>query len=312
MLLIHSVCHQQMDGKRVISFFFPVISLFVIVLLIDINQFVHLILEISPVALLFIVLISIIRPFAGGIRASITFSEIGELSIVDASKGYVLSMYGSIFLPSAIGGDLLRIEHMSQVTGESRKATLTVAGAERAAGLLSLIAITIVLSLFVENQLANFRKMALLLMLLSFIGVVVLLISRKIRPESVIGKLLIPLTKLSNPISIVKVFSLSFFFQLFTLSVPIIVAYALGGFDIALAIALVTPSVAIISTIPISIGGLGIREATFVGMSTMVGVSSEIAFLCGISLSSSLVLSGLPGIFFQKELISSKLDLESE
>ena len=312
MLLIHSVCHQQMDGKRVISFFFPVISLFVIVLLIDINQFVHLILEISPVALLFIVLISIIRPFAGGIRASITFSEIGELSIVDASKGYVLSMYGSIFLPSAIGGDLLRIEHMSQVTGESRKATLTVAGAERAAGLLSLIAITIFLSLFVENQLANFRKMALLFMLLSLTGVVILLISRKIRPESVIGKLLIPLTKLSNPISIVKVFSLSFFFQLFTLSVPIIVAYALGGFDIALAIALVTPSVAIISTIPISIGGLGIREATFVGMSTMVGVSSEIAFLCGISLSSSLVLSGLPGIFFQKELISSKLDLESE
>ena len=93
---------------------------------------------------------------------------------------------------------------------------------------------------------------------------------------------------------------------------PIIVAYALGGFDIALAIALVTPSVAVISTIPISIGGLGLREATFVGMSSMVGVSSEIAFLCGISLSSSLVLSGLPGIFFQKELISSKVDLESE
>ena len=301
-----------MEMKRVLSFIFPLLSLLVIILLIDIDQFIHLILEISPIALLFIVLISIIRPFAGGLRASITFSDIGELSIIDASKGYVLSMYGSIFLPSAIGGDLLRIEHMSQVTGESRKATLTVAGAERAAGLLSLIAITIVLSLFVENQLANFREMSLLLMVLSLIGVVVLLISRKIRPESVIGKMLIPLTKLSNPISIVKVFSLSFFFQLFTLSVPIIVAYALGGFDIALAIALVTPSVAVISTIPISIGGLGLREATFVGMSTMVGVSSEIAFLCGISLSSSLVLSGLPGIFFQKDLISNKVDLESE
>ena len=301
-----------MDGKRVISLVFPLISLFVIILLIDIDQFVHLVLEINPIALLFIVLISIIRPFAGGLRASITFSDIGELSIIDASKGYVLSMYGSIFLPSAIGGDLLRIEHISQVTGESRKAALTVAGAERAAGLLSLVAITILLSLFVENQLANFREMALFLMILSLIGVVVLLISRKIRPESVIGKMLIPLTKLSNPISIVKVFSLSLFFQLFTLSVPIIVAYALGGFDIALAIALVTPSVAVISTIPISIGGLGLREATFVGMSTMVGVSSEIAFLCGISLSSSLVLSGIPGVFFQKELISNKVDLELE
>ena len=104
-----------MDGKRVISFLFPLISLFVIILLIDLDQFIHLILEISPIALLLIVLISIIRPFAGGLRASITFSDIGELSIIDASKGYVLSMYGSIFLPSAIGGDLLRIEHMSQV-----------------------------------------------------------------------------------------------------------------------------------------------------------------------------------------------------
>ena len=301
-----------MGGKNVISFLFPLLSLFVIILLIDLDLFTQLILEISPIALLFVVFISIVRPFAGGLRASVTFSDIGELSIIDASKGYVLSMYGSIFLPSAIGGDLLRIEHMSQVTGESRKAALTVAGAERAAGLLSLIAITIVLSLFVENQLANFIEMALLLIILSLMGVFALLVSRKIRPESVIGKMLIPLTKLSNPISIVKVFSLSFLFQLFTLSVPIIVAYALGGTDIALAIALVTPSVAVISTIPISIGGLGLREATFVGMSTMVGVSSEIAFLCGISLSSSLVLSGLPGIFFQRELISNKVDLESE
>ena len=97
-----------MDGKRVISFLFPLISLFVIVLLIDIDQFAFNFRN-YPIALLFIVLISIIRPFAGGLRASITFSEIGELSIVDTSKGYVLSMYGSIFLPSAIGGDLLRL-----------------------------------------------------------------------------------------------------------------------------------------------------------------------------------------------------------
>ena len=141
-----------MDGKRVLSFVVPLVSLFVITLIIDGEQFVDLILEISPFVLVLIVLISIIRPFAGGLRASITFNDLGKLSIVDATKGYVLSMYGSIFLPSAIGGDLLRIEHMSRVTGESRNVSLTVAGAERGAGLLSLIAITIVFSLLVENQ----------------------------------------------------------------------------------------------------------------------------------------------------------------
>ena len=312
MLLIHFVCHQQMDGKRVLSFVVPLVSLFVITLIIDGEQFVDLILEISPLALALIVLISIIRPFAGGLRASITFNDLGKLSIIDATKGYVLSMYGSIFLPSAIGGDLLRIEHMSRVSGESRNVSLTVAGAERGAGLLSLIAITIVFSLLVENQLADFREMSLLLFSLSSIGVMILLISRKTKPESFIGKMLVPLAKLSNPFSIMKVFSLSLFFQLFTLSVPIVVAYALGGLEIALAIGLVTPLVAIISTIPISIGGLGLREASFVGMGAIVGVSSEIAFLCGISLSSSLVLSGIPGVFFQHELITRSGKSESE
>ncbi len=298
--------------KRPLSFLVPIFSLFVIFYIIDFEQFTDLIFKISPTALLLIVIISIIRPFAGGLRASVTFSEFTDFSIIDATKGYVLSMYGSIFLPSAIGGDLLRIEHMSRMTGESRKVALTVAGAERAAGLISLILITIILSLRVENQLANLEEMFVLLLTSTIIVLTIIIVPQKISAESFIGRMLVPLSKLSNPVSIMKVFILSLFFQMFTLSVPIIVAYSLGGSGIALAIAFVTPLVAIISTIPISIGGLGLREASFVGISSMVGVSSEIAFLCGISLSASLILSGLPGIFFQNELISNREIQESE
>ena len=301
-----------MEWKRVLSFCVPLISLFVIIMVIDVNQFTGLIISIHPIGLFLIALISLLRPFAGGLRASSTFNDLGELSLIDASKGYVLSMYGSIFLPSAIGGDILRVEHMSRVSGESRKTAFTVVGAERGAGLISLIAITIALSLAVENRLGYADELSLMLIFLSLVGIIGLFVARKVRPTSSIGKIIAPLTQLSNPISVAKVLSLSFFFQLFTLSVPIIVAFLVGGFDIALGIALLTPLVAIISTIPISIGGLGLREASYVGLSTMVGVSSEIAFLCGISLSFSLVLSGLPGVIFQKELLSKKDNLESE
>tara|TARA_B100001996_G_scaffold177275_1_gene135328 strand:+ start:2221 stop:3066 length:846 start_codon:yes stop_codon:yes gene_type:complete len=281
-------------------------------MMIDVNQFTDLIIAIRPIGIFLIVLISFLRPFAGGLRASLTFNELGELSLIDATKGYVLSMYGSIFLPSAIGGDILRIEHMSRVSGESRKTAFTVVGAERGAGLLSLIAITIALSLFVDNRLGYDKALSLMLISLSLVSIVGLFVARKVRPTSSIGKIIAPLTQLSNPISVAKVLSLSFFFQLFTLSVPIVVAFIVGDFDIALGIALLTPLVAIISTIPISIGGLGLREASYVGMSSMVGVSTEIAFLCGISLSSSLVLSGLPGVIIQKDLFSINNNYESE
>ena len=50
------------------------------------------------------------------------------------------------------------------------------------------------------------------------------------------------------------------------------------------------------------------REVSYVGIGALLssGIDSEICFLVGLSLSLSIIISGLPGMFFQNELISVK------
>lgn len=70
------------------------------------------------------------------------------------------------------------------------------------------------------------------------------------------------------------------------------------GIDVSLwTIAVVAPPILILSALPISIGGLGVREASFVGLLGEVGVSAPEATLLGLLAGASFLLAALPGAF---------------
>ena len=60
---------------------------------------------------------------------------------------------------------------------------------------------------------------------------------------------------------------------------------------------LIFPTVFLISMIPVSIGGWGVREAAMVIGLSMVGVEAEQALALSIIFGISMVLSGIPGGF---------------
>ena len=103
-------------------------------------------------------------------------------------------------------------------------------------------------------------------------------------------------------------FGLSVLFQIVSLSVPVMVAYDLAGLDAAFMIALVTPAIALFSTLPISVGGIGLREASYVGTGALLNIDESVCLIAGLALSMSVILSGAPGILIQSDLLTANRD----
>ena len=60
-------------------------------------------------------------------------------------------------------------------------------------------------------------------------------------------------------------------------------------------LAVIAPPVLILSALPISIGGLGVREAAYVGLLGQVGVDVTDAALLSLLTGAALLLASLPG-----------------
>ena len=157
------------------------------------------------------------------------------------------------------------------------------------------------MSLMVNNNL-NYDGEVILLLAIIIGGLAILMsphISRYWKKE---GSILGQIIDAGGIRSLPPIFVLSIIFQMITFLVPISIAISFGGIDSAMGIALITPIIAIITSLPISFGGLGLREASYAAMSPLVGVDSEIGFLCGLSLSSSAIFVGLPGPWLQGKI----------
>tara|TARA_B100001115_G_scaffold138142_1_gene105623 strand:- start:8526 stop:9470 length:945 start_codon:yes stop_codon:yes gene_type:complete len=298
-----------LDWKKQSMLIIPICALVSLIIISDLEKIRILARELSFEIIGMIILISFIRPFLGGLRSSYAYSPINYLSVNDATKGYVLSSFGSIFLPSAIGGDIFRIEHMKNCTQSTRKEALLVAALERFVGFLCLFILVLMISFldlpYSVSTSFIIYSMVVVIVIITLI-IVVFVMNNK---ESIFVKAIEYLKKYSTKKLLVGIFLYSLLFQFISLSVPVIVGYSIGGKSVAANIALMTPFIALFSTLPISIGGLGLREASYVGLGTLVGIDSEISLLVGLSLSISIIISGLPGFFIQKELFSIKENL---
>ena len=293
---------NKFSTKLILLYGLPFLALTFLFLFSDLGKMSELLINLPFSTVLLILVISLIRPILGGLRCWFAYKSIGKLSIIDASKGYVLSAYGTIFLPSAIGGDIFRIEHMKNCSGNTRKEALLVASFERLVGFLCLLVIAFFISFIgLPFSVSTSWFFYIFLIILGSVSLFGFLI-KYTKKNSTFDNMVEYIKKYTTPSLLFGIFIFSIIFQCVSLSIPVIVSYTLAGWDVALTIALMTPIIAIFSTLPISIGGIGLREASYVGLCTLVDIENEIAFLAGLSLSLSIILSGIPGILFQNEL----------
>ena len=298
--------------KVALTMLLPVVAIVGLAYFSDISQVAEIAKELTFPVFSMIVIISVIRPIIGGIRSSYAYSPIGKLRIIDAAKGYSLSAYGGIFLPSSIGGDVFRIEHMKNSTNSTRKEAFLVAAVERISGLLSLILMTVCVSFLDLPFSISFDWIYVMIFAVILLIMLTLFIVKKMQTNSVIVKTVDYIQNYASTKLLAGVFFLTVIFQCVSLSIPALVAWSISGYETGCIVAVITPIVALVASLPISVGGIGIREAGYVGFGTLLGVDSDILLISGLSLSASIILSGLPGIWLQNELILTNVDPQSE
>jgi uncharacterized protein (TIRG00374 family) len=232
-----------------------------------------------------------------------------HLPLVRLVLFYFQGMFCNLFLPTAIGGDVLRgyaVYHASQRQDVSVVSVLV----ERLLGVAVLLVLAAI-GLLMGGGLGDNPLVLVLFigMSVGFLAVITLLISpvcSRLRPEGRwVRPVLRVLSKLrglashyaSLPRALIEGFTLSVVIQL-----RVIFIYALlaSGLDLHIpfsAFLYFVPIITLLSMLPISLGGLGIREGLTVLLFSQVGMTTVPAMSLSLAFFGVTLLSCLLGVF---------------
>ena len=267
--------------------------------------------ELSLPALALILLFSLSSIALAARRSQISIQEkaFTRISLWESYKYYLMGMFYNNLLPTSIGGDLFRIYLLEKKAGHIYRVSSTVF-IERLSGLL----LTLFLALFsalilYTNQnsiyilyLSGFLLFSCIIILLLFSPSFLLLLKRKSsilalqKLLQIIERFLTAVQEYRhNPRLIGQILFLSLLYQLS----DILVAYCLGliiGIEVNfLYFLFFIPLLYIITLLPVSINGLGLRENTLVYLFSTIGTASHKALLLSLLIYLDRLVKGLVG-----------------
>lgn len=229
---------------------------------------------------------------------------------------YWIGMFFNRFLPGGIGGDMVKVASLARLAGDTDKAVSSVF-MERLSGLLAIVPITLLSMALYYRELPFSLKIDVSLFVFAVLLFTVVLFSKRIM--GVIISLLEGLRFKGSERFMYKIRSsyLSFYsyknhglvlFQVFILALLFYLLTITGMWLLALSINLNAPMhyffiflpiIFIIETIPISIGGIGVRESAYIYFFSMAGFSSSLAVsLSFLHFFLGIVNSSIGGIIF--------------
>ncbi|MBV9412220.1 MAG: flippase-like domain-containing protein [Acidimicrobiia bacterium] len=218
---------------------------------------------------------------------------------------YLAGMFVSSVLPSTIGGDVVRVSRLSATTGDPPGSFASVI-LERISGWVILPLLTFA-GLAIHPSLLNLGDASKIALLLAVGALVVLaiLVAAGISPKlggrlahnegwtRFLGAVHLGMEQFRRaPLSVATVLGVSLAYQLTLVVAAWMIGHALGlniGITVLLAF---LPAVAMAQVLPISIGGLGLREGALVLFLHPLGVSYEHAIAFGLLIyAMNLVVS---------------------
>lgn len=235
--------------------------------------------------------------------------DIGRLSSI-----YFIGIFFNMFLPTALGGDGARIFYLWRLTGEKMEATSSVL-IERVIGFFVVGLICLGALLVSFERLGSFKERGLIsvVCLAYLLGITIFFHSRFANWFLSVLRYL-PSKTISNKIRkfygslhdflkrkdvIIKNLILSTAYQ---------VAWIVGVMFIGIGIGIETnplnyfiflPIVMVVTMLPVSISGIGVREGAFVVLFGLVGIAPSSAILLSfLSFSMAIILGLLGGITY--------------
>jgi uncharacterized membrane protein YbhN (UPF0104 family) len=235
-----------------------------------------------------------------------------DLSLATVVRISFISVFAGTFLPSGLGSEAIRIYGAARASSDLALA-FSSAVVERAFGLVALLVmVTAGLSLGPPGLPEALRGWAVL----GLLGVATgawLAMAR--RPRACITnwlsgwpslapiadrlrKLFARIDLIAGSSVLAWSFLLAFLLQLGRVLATFLAARALQ-IDVAFVnLLVIVPATVLVSLLPVSVGGLGLREGTMVSLLGMIGVAPEAGFALSVLLLATGFASTLPGAVF--------------
>jgi glycosyltransferase 2 family protein len=224
---------------------------------------------------------------------------------------YHIGMFFNFFLPSTMGGDVVRAEMAKSFSG-GRAASYTAVLFDRFSAFVAVVLIGVIALSFsyVGIGWAD-RQVVLLTLLFIAIAVAVFIVLESSLADRILnlldrGLLVKVVAVLRNGLALLQACAANkpMLFHIVGLALGIqmlviTVVYCLGvslGMDVGpLFYFVAVPIITLVTLLPISLNGLGVREVSFVVLFSKVGVPSEMAIALSFSWTLILVLFALFG-----------------
>jgi glycosyltransferase 2 family protein len=225
-------------------------------------------------------------------------------------SSYFAGMFLNIFLPGALGGDVYRVYRVAKDTKDSEAAIVSVF-IERFTGLTALSAIAVIGLPPVFSIVGRWDIILIFFACVSaLVGVVLLVVSPKllIWADPILKKLKLGnlLERLAKIQILMKQFAqhrkalafslgLSLLLQLGIVYYHYLIAQQLKISISFLELLVFIPIIVVVTLLPISLGGLGLKEGLWVYLFSRVGLTAEQALLLSITITLLSWLLSLPG-----------------
>ncbi len=208
---------------------------------------------------------------------------------------YFIGVYFNTFLPGLLGGDIVRVFYLVKEGAAKSVASFSVLY-DRGFGLLGALFLLIVFLPLEGAFLPPLAQRGLLFLSMAILAavLVVVLFSRTLR-EKIGHELFQTLTAVAPPANFAKLFILGLLVQAFY-NVHV---YFLG-LSLGLSLAwpkyfLIIPLMGILASLPVSLGGFGIREGTLSYFLQLLGYPKELGIALGFLIYGVMLLGGIIG-----------------
>ena len=224
---------------------------------------------------------------------------------------YFIGMFFNIFLPTIVGGDAVKAILLSRETGATGRATMSVF-MERNVGLLALLTIATIAAWYAPpvRLFGLSLPVLVLLLLMGYLAANLVLASPRAYTAVDAIVALTPLGAMRhrasslyeglvpyrNHIGVLAIAAgLSFLFQLIVIGVVFLNALALGqSFSIS-ALAVFVPLISLAGMVPVTVNGLGVREALYVLLFGQLGTSRDLSVSLALLYLAVTFMASLPG-----------------
>jgi uncharacterized membrane protein YbhN (UPF0104 family) len=227
---------------------------------------------------------------------------------------FLVALFFNNFLPSNIGGDVIRIRDTARVAGSKTLATIVVL-TDRVIGLMGLVLVAAFGATMAGTAAGHGPAPIWPSWLWAGFLIATALSAPVVLSPAGVGRLLQPLTVFhpewvggriehvtaalarfrERPSALASCFGGAVFVQSATVVFYLAVAYALGVNITAWDLAVVVPISFVVQMLPVSVNGFGVREATFSFYFTRVGLPIESALLVSLVGTALIMLFSLSG-----------------